>query len=283
MLENPVVAFIGGGNIARAMIKGLFKNYYPTDRMIVSSRGQEKLDQLIQEFKICKASSNAEAARKADIIFLTVGSGVVKNICQDIKEVIKGSNKLVISLATATPTSDISYWLNTTEKVPIIRVVTNIIIGVRSGSTILFANTAVSELQKKMARNIFAQVGSVMWVNEESELKTYTSLVACGPASVFLLIEALQKAAIEQGVPEPIACQLALKVVCGASEVAKISTLNMEQLRQNVTPSNSVTEHSLKPIAANYLNLFHQSFEAAEKHYNEIEASLNHEANRAKL
>lgn len=277
MLQRRTIAFIGGGNITRCMLSGLLKKHHHLRSHIqVSNRGQEKLANLASEFGVRAAKSNSDAVQNADIVFLSVKPQFVREVCFEISTLVNYKKPLVVSLVTATCIEDIAASLKV-EQLGIVRTMTNTAISVEKGTTAMFANSFVTEMQKKIVEEIFNAVGSAFWVEKELEINAFSPLIGCGPAYLFLLVEAMQKAAIARGIPEPLATRVALDCVYGAAELAKQSNTPVEELRKRVTTPNGVTERALKPIMeANYFNLFFRAFEEGEKRCNEIE-----EANRA--
>ncbi len=268
----PSIAFVGGGNMTRCIANGLIKNNFPPQSIIVSNRGQEKLELLAKELGVQIAKTNTAAIAAANIVVLAIKPQYVKNVCQEISAIVNGQRPLIISLATATSIASIGSWL-ANDQLSIVRTMSNTATNIGMGTTALFANAYTNAEQKSVTEAIFAAIGSTFWVNQETDLNTYAPLIGCGPAYLYLLIEAIQNAAIKQGIPEHIAVKMALDVICGASELAKRSNIPVEILRQQVTTPNGVTEASLKPImAAQYFNLFEQAFVQAKKRCIEIES-----------
>lgn len=276
MLEKLTIAFIGGGNITHAMAGGLIKNKHPKHKIVVSDPNLQRLSVLVKDLGVAVVKQNSEAIYQADIVALAVKPHVVKDVCLETVEAINRKKPLVISLAAATCVGDIFGWFGV-EGLGIVRTMTNLATSVGKGTTAMFPNQFITPSQRTTAQAIFDATGKSVWIEKESDFNRYSPLIGCGPAYLFLLIEALQKAAVSRGIPEPLAAQLALSVVFGAAELARGSTLSPEALRQSVTTPKGLTEASLKPIiGGNYFKLFEQAFEEAEKRGSEIE-----ETNRA--
>lgn len=275
LTKLPIIAFIGGGNIARALVKGLLKNNYPRENIVVSDPNQLTLTNFIKSLGVTIAKTNSEAIKRANVVALAVKPQIVQTVCLETQEIVKNTKPLIVSLAAATRLEDISYWLGV-EDLGIVRTMTNLSTSVGMGTTAMFPNKFITPSQKKQTEIIFNATGSSFWVDKESDLNMLTPLIGCGPAYLFLLVEAMQKAAIARGIPESLAIKFALETVCGASELAKQSNISVEEMRRNVTTPNGATERSLEPIMrANYFKLFEQAFEQAEKRCNEIEET-NH-------
>lgn len=273
MLEK--IAFVGGGNITMSLIVSLLKNGFDAKKIIVSSRGQERLTQLVQGLGVIKAENNSEAVQFADIVILAVKPQMMKSVCEEIADIINKKSPLVISLATATRVEDIHFWFGN-NKLSIIRTMTNLATAVNMGTTALYSATSLSSTQKNSIDCIFKATGSCFWVDQESDINKYSPLIGCGPAYLYLLIEALQLAAIKQGIPPLVAKKIALEAIRGAAELAKQSNIPVEDLRQKVTTPKGVTETSLKPLlAGNYFNLFETAFKKGIERCNEIEETLH--------
>lgn len=278
MLQKLRIAFLGGGNMTRYLVSGLINESYPRQNIIVSNRGQQKLLSLVKDFDIIPAESNSKAVEAADLVILSVKPQFIKDVCLDTAEAISIKKPLIISLATATRINDITTLLGV-DDLPVIRIMTNLSVSVGKGTTAMYANPFVTMKQRTIAESIFNATGNSLWLATESDLNTYTALIGCSPAYLFILIEAMEKAAESRGIPKALATKIAIEAVYGASELAKSSTIPIRELRQKITTPNGVTEHSLKPIiAGNYFKLFEQAFEQAENRCHQIE-----EANRVNV
>lgn len=276
MLEK--IAFVGGGNITSSLIVSLLKNGFDAKKIIVSSRGQEKLTKLVQDFGVMKAEKNTDAVLFADIVILAVKPQMMKCVCQELANIINTKKPVVISLATGTRLEDIQFWFGSHTHA-IVRTMTNTATAVNMGTTALYSAASLSSIQKNSIECIFKATGSYLWVDQESDLNKYSPLIGCGPAYLYLLIEALQLAAIKEGIPPLIAKKIALEVISGAAELAKQSNHPVEDLRQKVTTPNGVTEASFKPLlSGNYFNLFENAFKKGIERCNEIEETLHNTA-----
>lgn len=274
MPSLPVTAFIGSGTITRSLLSGLSKKGYPFQQIIVSNRSQEKLIRMADEFGVRIAKNNAEAVMNADIAILAIKPQFTKGVCEELSIVLKNKKPLIISLVSATQLKDISTWI-AADNLAMIRTMTNTATAVGMGTTALFANNFVTPHQKTLAETFFNAAGSSFWVKQESDLNVFSPLVGCAPAYLFLLIEAIQKAAVARGIPEELARKIALETICGAAALAKQSNTPVEELRRQVTTPKGITESSLKPLlAGDYFQLFEKAFEEAEKRCNEIETAL---------
>lgn len=270
MLHNKIITFIGAGVMTRNLIKGLLQKGHPPEGIVVSNRSPEKLEQLVQDLGVKSASTNTNATATADVLVLAIKPHFVEGVCKEIAPAVKEKKPLLISLATATRLEDISKSLG--HEPHIARVMTNIAISVGQGTTALFANSHCSSEQRQITEALFNAVGHSFWVEKETELNTVTPLLGCGPAYLYVMVDALQKAAIQNGVPE-LTAQLTLDIISSACALAKKSGRPVNELQQNVTTPNGVTAAALNPlIADNHLHgLFDKSYRAALKRCEEIE------------
>ncbi len=269
------IAFIGAGNITRFMLSGLLNGGYTADSIVVTNRSQEKLKLLVEEYKVRAITTNSEAVESSDIVILAVKPQIVKDVCRETAEVIRNKKPLIISLATATRLDDIASWLGD-KNLQIIRTMSNLTMSVGMGTTAMYANSNATPENKLLAENIFNATGNSFWVSQESDINTLSPLIGCSPAYLFLLVEAMQQAAIDRGVPEHIAEKVALDSILGAAQLAKKSEFKVSELRKKVTTPNGVTEAALKPILlGNYFNLFTTAFKEAIMRCNEIEETVH--------
>lgn len=272
------IAFIGGGNIAKSVIASLLKSGFDARKIIVSSRGQENLTQLVQDFGVLQAKNNSDAVLFADVVVFAVKPYMMKSVCEEVAGVINTKKSLVISLATATRLEDIQLWLGN-NNLAIVRTMTNTAAAVNMATTALYSAGALSSIQKNSVECIFKAMGSFFWVDQESDINSYSPLIGCGPAYLYLMIEALQLAAIKQGISPLVARKVALDVIRGAAELAKQTNIPVEELRQKVTTPKGVTETSLVPLlAGNYFNLYEIAFKKGIERCNELEQTLHQTA-----
>src|SRR3989338_1919739 len=191
MLSKLNIGFIGGGNLARALIGGLRKIGHPAEKIIVSNRGKEKLLQLNQDFQVKITESNVTAANQADIIVLAVKPSDIKKVTREVSAASHG--KLIVSLAAAVSISSLQQWLSP-FCAGIVRCMTNTPALIVKGATGLFARHEVTTEQREITATLLQAVGQIVWVKSEDELDSLMTLVSCGPAFFFHLMDAMQQA-----------------------------------------------------------------------------------------
>jgi pyrroline-5-carboxylate reductase len=242
------IGFIGSGNMAEALIKGVITAglYEPAD-IFISDIRPERLKQLARKYKVKPVNNNRELAGKADIIVLSVKPQNMTDVLESISGAVSGK-KLVISIAAGVKTLRIACVL---DDAAIVRAMPNTPALIGEGASALFANAKAKPMLKK-AKAIFSAVGQVVVVDNEGLIDVVTAVSGSGPAYYFLLIEEMIKAAMELDLPEDAAKDLVLQTAKGAGMLATIADKKGEspaQLRQKVTSPGGTTEAALKELA----------------------------------
>lgn len=265
MDKLTTIAFIGGGNIARSLIQGLIIANYSPDKILVSDPDIKKLQQLQADFAINITQDNNMAANKAEIIILAVKPQILKQVAQALS---LNHNPLIISVAAGIRMADLYHWLGNQQK--IIRSMPNTPMALGLGMTILYAkqNTAADQ---QLVETLFNQVGKTLWVKTEDLLDSATSLSGCGPAIVFLIIEALQAAGKNLGLTAKETKLLTLQTMLGATKMALTSTHDVKELRRQVTSPGGVTEQAIATLTqGNLTKLFADTLTAAREKSGEL-------------
>ncbi len=239
------ISFIGGGNMARAIISGLKNNGLAMTTITVLELDAEKRTQLAAEFNVGVTASYADI-RNTDVIVLAVKPQQLLSVCSELTQIL--SSQLIISIAAGVRSSDISRWLNHYPSV--VRVMPNTPAQIQAGVSALFANPAVSQLQREQAATILKAVGLTLWLDDETKMDAVTAISGSGPAYVFYLIEALQEAALALGLTADQARMLALQTFAGASLLAVESTDDIQSLRAQVTSKGGTTEQGILALEA---------------------------------
>ena len=234
------ISFIGGGNMARAIISGLKNNGFDMTSITVLELDEQKRTQLAEEMQVQVTASYADI-QNTDVIVLAVKPQQLRSVCSDLTNVL--SSQLIISIAAGVRSRDISRWLN--HYTSLVRVMPNTPAQIQAGVSALFANPSVSELQRKQANTILEAVGITLWLDDETKMDAVTAISGSGPAYVFYLIEALQEAALSLGLKSDQARILAIQTFAGASLLAMQSTDNIQSLRAQVTSKGGTTEQGI--------------------------------------
>jgi len=242
------IGFIGSGNMAEALIKGIITaDLYKSENILVSDIRQERLDFLAQEYRVQPVEENASLAQKVSILVLSVKPQNMAEALASIKDAIR-QETLVISIAAGIRTAKIAAALG---DIAIVRVMPNTPALIGEGASALFANDKAKPILEK-AKSIFSAVGKAVVVDDEGLIDAVTALSGSGPAYYFLLMEEMIKAACQLGLPEDVAKDLVLQTAKGAGLLAVEADKNGEnpaELRKKVTSPGGTTEAALKVFA----------------------------------
>ena len=237
------LAFIGGGNMATALITGMQNQ--PAQRfamanIIVVEPNIEKCQALTQQFGVNTTNQLADAAM-CDAIILAIKPQQLPALTKTLAPLLK--NQLVISIAAGIRLTDLSRWLDDYQM--IVRCMPNTPAQIQQGVTGLYAMHNVSKAQIELADQILSAAGDTLWLDAEEKLDAITAISGSGPAYVFYMIEALQQAALELGLNEQQAKQLSIATFKGASLLADCSKISVTMLREQVTSKGGTTEQGI--------------------------------------
>jgi pyrroline-5-carboxylate reductase len=268
MTQN-VITFLGAGHLTYALISGLLANDYPAKKIWATNRSSEKLQVFRESMHVQTTCNNLEGVSHADVVIIAVKPNQVQEICQEIRNVIIQKKLLVISLAAGVRVSSIQKWLG--QEIPIIRAMPNTPAEVMTGATALFSSDQVSAEQKNKAESIFRSVGLTLWFEKETDINIVTALSGCGPAYIFLVMDAMQKAAEKLGLPAEAARLLTLQTTLGASKIAMESGNSFEELKAKVAVPKGITEKAVAVLEQGGIQeLFLDAMMAATKRAEEI-------------
>jgi len=242
------IGFIGSGNMAEALIKGIIsaKVYEPSNVMVSDIR-EERLEFLAGKYEVKVCRDNKKLASRVDTVVLSVKPQNMNDILEYIKDSI-GAVKLVVSIAAGITVEKIAAVLG---DVPIIRVMPNTPALIGEGAAALYANEKAKVLVDETL-TIFSAVGKAVVVEEEGLIDAVTAVSGSGPAYYFLLMEEMIKAGVELGLPENTAKELVLQTAKGAGLLASKSDKTGESpaiLRKKVTSPGGTTEAALNKFA----------------------------------
>jgi len=243
---NHTLSFIGGGNMARSLIGGLIADGWPASRIQVTDTNPDQCAYLAERFGVTTGSDNNAAVAHADVVVLAVKPQVMHAVGSEISAAIQARRPLVISIAAGIRSADLDRWLGGDNA--IVRCMPNTPALVQSGATALFANACVNNGQRDLAESILRAVGLTLWLDDEQLMDAVTALSGSGPAYFFLIMEALQAAGVQLGLPEQTARLLALQTGFGAAKMALESDEDAATLRQRVTSPGGTTERALQTL-----------------------------------
>jgi len=240
------ICFIGGGNMATALIGGLLGKGFAAEQISVVEINADNRARLQHDFAVHAVDNLAEGVAGSQIVIFAVKPQQLRDVAQQLVPLLNG--QLLISIAAGIRASDLARWANNPA---VVRAMPNTPALIRSGMTGLYALPAVSAAQREQAQGILAAVGETLWLQDEAMLDAVTAISGSGPAYVFYFIEALQQAARELGLNDAEARRLSLATFLGASQLAAGSDEEAGVLRARVTSKNGTTERALLSMEAN--------------------------------
>lgn len=248
------IHFIGGGNMAQAIIGGLLAKGHDAASITVTEPLSSTRQRLEQEFKLKTFDSTPgdvlEATIAPALIVLAVKPQQMRELALSLApQLCTLTNKpVVLTIAAGIRLQDLQRWLGGHSQLARCMPNTPALIG--AGISAVYAAPAVDAVQRDAIRAVLAAVGQVLWVDSENQLDPATAVSGSGPAYVFYFIEALQQAAIELGFESQSAQQLALETFLGAARLAARSTDPVSVLRERVTSKGGTTERALASLQA---------------------------------
>ena len=238
------IGFIGGGNMASSLLSGLIASGHSPQHLWVSDINPETLTTLAKNLNVNTSASNDELINAVDVVVLAVKPQTLSSVAKSASPLIQQKKSLVVSIAAGISQHSLSQWLG--ADTAIVRCMPNTPALVLTGATALHANVQVTPEQRNLAENIMRAVGIALWVNEESELDAVTAVSGSGPASYFLLMEAMEKAALALGLNEVTARLLVQQTALGAAKIGLESSESPEQLRKRVTSPGGTTQKAIE-------------------------------------
>jgi pyrroline-5-carboxylate reductase len=238
------IGFIGGGNMASSLLSGLIASGHSPQHLWVSDINPDTLKALAQNLNVNTSTSNDTVINEVDVVVLAVKPQTLSFVAKSAAALIQQKKSLVVSIAAGINQHSLSQWLG--ADTAIVRCMPNTPALVLTGATALHANTKVTAEQRNLAENILRSVGIALWVKDESELDAVTAVSGSGPAYYFLLMEAMEKAALELGLSEVTARLLVQQTALGAAKIALESPESPEQLRKRVTSPGGTTQRAIE-------------------------------------
>jgi len=238
---NDRIAFVGGGNMASALIGGLIANGMNAASLSAVDIAAEQRERLAAKFGIKVAADPAAIAIEANTIVLAVKPQNMHEVARALAPLLR--QQLVVTIAAGIRTEDLARWLGGYPR--IVRVMPNTPALVGAGISGMFARPEVNAAEKSRAEAVLKAVGDAIWVEREELIDAVTAVSGSGPAYVFYFIEALRAAALELGFAPADAQRLALGTFDGAVRLAQTSDEDVGVLRQRVTSKGGTTERAL--------------------------------------
>ncbi|NNH78120.1 pyrroline-5-carboxylate reductase [Acinetobacter sp. ANC 5380] len=267
---NCNICFIGGGNMAQALIGGLISRGLPATRITVSDP-VEKVRLLLEEKDVHVTDDNIAAIRDADIVLFAVKPQVLASVLKPLKGLFEG--KLVMSIVAGAEIATIANLLDTDR---VVRVMPNTPALVQTGAHGLYATDAVDAKDRELASQVLAATGLTLWVNSEAQIDAVTAVSGSGPAYFFYMMESMIRAGKNLGLDEKVATALTLQTALGAAQMAITSANTPAELRKNVTSPNGTTQAALEVFdRAQISQNIQAALAAAQKRSQELAQELS--------
>lgn len=261
------LAFIGGGNMATALIGGILGSGTPAADVRVADIVPEARERMRAEFGVAAVESATEAAAGADCIVFAVKPQHLRTVASGLGSTARDA--LIVTIAAGVRTTDLGRWLGGHER--IVRVMPNTPALVGAGMSALFALPSVSAAERMAVEQLFSVVGKVLWVEREEQIDAVTAVSGSGPAYAFYLVESMEAAARQLGFDAEAARLLSVTTLLGAAKLADASPEPAEVLRARVTSKGGTTERALSVLEGH----------AVKQHF--VEAILAAEARSREL
>ena len=242
MLKNKRIGFIGGGNMAEAIIKGMLSSSTISgSNIFVSEPNKSRQTFLISEYKIKVMKDNLDLVKKTDVLIVAVKPQIIRQVLKDVAEHIT-AQKLVISVAAGVPISQIEKALSNgkKKKLSIVRTMPNTPSVVQEGVTAITVGEGVGKSDLKISHEIFQSVGRTVEVPED-QIDAVTGLSGSGPAFIFMIIEALSDAGVKMGLSRNVSNELTIQTVLGSALLVRETGTSPGELKNRVTSPGGTT------------------------------------------
>lgn len=266
-LPLPPIAFIGGGNMAGAILGGLRRAGLPANRFEVVEPFAATRDRLAAEQGVAAQSSASEALRRCALVVWAVKPQAFAEAAA-LTQPFLDPAALHLSVAAGIPSESIAKWLKTDK---VVRAMPNTPALVGQGMTGLYAREAVDSAGRTQVEQLLQPTGQLLWVDEEPALDAVTALSGSGPAYVFYFIESMVEAGIEMGLAPEQAHQLAVATFTGASALASAASESPAILRERVTSKGGTTHAAISAMeAAGVKETLKLAIQAAQRRAQEL-------------
>jgi pyrroline-5-carboxylate reductase len=259
---NINAAFVGGGNMGGALIRGLIARGLSPQKIRVGEAYEQRRVALADELGVKATADNREAVAGADVVVLAVKPQDMAGTVQALADVFAQRPPLVLSIAAGIRLADIVSWCG--PGVAVVRAMPNRPALNNAGATAMYAPSSLSDEHRGLAAEVLGAVGTTVWVHEEDALDVVTALSGSGPAYFFLLAELMTDAAVGLGLDRASAQELSIQTLFGSGRMARESDGTLARLRAEVTSKGGTTEAALRSFdAANLRGIVAAALSAA--------------------
>ena len=266
------IAFIGGGNMARSLIAGLIRRGVAPVSIRVAEPVEVLRAALAQDFGVTAVADAAQAVPGAALWVMAVKPQVMHEVCAGLAEAAQLAAPVIVSIAAGITSGQLDRWLGGDRA--IVRAMPNTPALLGAGVTGLFANDRVTAAQRAQTEQVLASAGRTVWIEDEALMDAVTAVSGSGPAYVFLLAEAMETAALEQGLPAEAARTLVLDTVLGAARMLTEAGEAPAELRRRVTSPGGTTQAAIETFqAGGFEALTAKAIDAAARRGKELSAA----------
>ena len=237
-------AFIGGGNMARSLIGGLIANGTAPGSIRVAAPSESTRSGLEADFGVATFETAAEAVQGAQVWMFAVKPQVMRGVCEDLQAAVRADRPVAVSVAAGITSTQMERWLG--GDAAVVRAMPNTPSMLGAGVTGLYANPKVDAQGRQRAEAVLATAGVTVWIDDEEQMDAVTAASGSAPAYIFLLAEAMEDAAISQGLPDDAARTLVLQTILGAARMLTESGESPAQLRRRVTSPGGTTHAAIE-------------------------------------
>src|ERR1700753_1530117 len=245
-MSNGQLAFLGGGNMGRALIGGLLRRGTRPEHISVGESFAGARDSLAADFGIQATEDNAAAVESASVVVVAVKPQIAGTVLTPLKPLLQRTRPLVISIAAGIRIAALESWCG--AGVPIVRAMPNRPALVGAGATGIYAPPTVSAAHRETTEKAMQSAGEVVWVASEELLDVVTALSGSGPAYFFLLAELLTQGATELGLEPAAARRVAIAHLKAAGHLAQVGDGDLARMRAEVTSKGGTTEAAVKSL-----------------------------------
>lgn len=263
-MSEPKITFIGGGNMARAIYRGLVESGFPAENIGVVDPSEAAQSAARASGLIRIAESATDADLSVDLIVLAVKPQVTDIALSPLAHRVS-STATVLSIIAGINSASLANLLGLPNDDAVVRSMPNTPALVGEGMTGLFSNSDQRAHGRILAERVMSAVGQCVWVSNESDLDLVTAISGSGPAYFFLFMESLADAAVELGMSPQTAHQLSMQTALGAAKLAQASDDGLAKLRENVTSPGGTTEQAIESFEASELRAIVMSATRAAK------------------
>lgn len=242
------LAFIGGGNMARSLIGGLARRGVDTRTIRVAEPVAALREALVADFGVQAFERGGDAVAGAGLWLLAVKPQMMRAACEPLTAAAQAQRPLVVSIAAGIPVARLQQWLG--GGLPVVRCMPNTPALLGAGVTGLYAGEGVDASQRSRADELLSSAGATVWIDAETLIDAVTAVSGSGPAYVFLLAEALEAAAVAEGLPAADARTLVVQTLLGAGRMLAEAGEAPAELRRRVTSPGGTTQAAIEAFQA---------------------------------